>query len=80
MKKPDAFDRKRKVRDKANLRWVKSRHLVTPSFVALGFAGGTLAATLASDLGPEATAAAAIAGMFAAIVVGGPYVVRTLCK
>ena len=80
MKKPDAFEHKRKLRDKANLRWVKSRHMVTPAFMALAFTGGTLGATLASGLVPDAISAAGIAGMFLAIAIGGPHVVRNLTR
>ena len=80
MKKEYAFEHKRKVRDKAHLRWIKNRYLVVPSFVAVVFVGGVLGGTIARDVYPEAIPAAVIIGMFLGVALGGSYIVRNLTK
>lgn len=77
MKKSAAFARKRKTRDKANRRWVKSRHLVVPGFLLFIFAGGVIAGTIGEAAGVD-IAAAAVIGIVAAVAVGGPYIVKRL--
>lgn len=80
MKKPDAFEHKRKVRDKANLRWIKNRHLVMPGFLLLMFFGGMLGATIANSFDPQAIPDGAIIGMLCGVALGGSYIVRDLTK
>ena len=79
MKKPEAFERKRLTRDKANHRWVKSRHYVFPAFAALGLTGGVLGGTIGLAVSPDGATAGALAGTLMAIFTGGNYVVRRLC-
>ena len=79
MKKSAAFARKRKTRDKANLRWVKSRHLVVPGFLLFAFAGAVIAGTLGEAM-RVSIAAAAIFGIFVALVFGGLYLVKRLTE
>lgn len=80
MKKPDAFAHKRKVRDKANLRWVKNKHLVMPGFLLLMFFGGLLGATIANSFNPQAIPIGAVAGMLFGVALGGSYIIRDLTK
>lgn len=80
MKKEYAFEHKRKVRDKAHLRWIKNRYLVVPSFIAAAFIGGVIGGTIARDVYPDAVSLGAIVGMFLGVAVGGPYIVRNLTK
>lgn len=80
MKKPDAFEHKRKVRDKANLRLLKHRYLVTPSFVVLAFMGGTVGGTIAGSFSANAIAFGFFAGMLGAVAGGGSYIIRNLSK
>ena len=80
MKKPDAFARKRKVRDKANLRWIKNRHLVLPGFLLLMFFGGTLGATIANSYDAAAVPLGFIAGMLCGVALGGSFIIRDICK
>ena len=79
MKKADAFARKRKTRDKANLRWVKSRHLVVPGFLLFAFAGAVMAGTLGEAMGVN-IAGASIFGIFVAMALGGPYLIKRLTE
>ena len=79
MKKPEAFARKRLIRDKANHRWVKSRHYVWPAFFALHFGGAILGGTIGVAIDPDAAPAGAFFGSFLALMAGGNYIVRKLC-
>lgn len=80
MKKPEAFAHKRKVRDKANLRWIKNRHLVVPAFGALLLMGGLIGGNLAMRVNPDLTGTGVLAGMVLGFAVGAPLVVRSLCN
>ena len=79
MKKPEAFERKRLIRDKANHRWVKSRHYVWPAFFGLQFTGAILGGTIGLAVDPNGAAAGALGGSFLALMAGGNYIVRRLC-
>jgi hypothetical protein len=79
VKKPDAFARKRKTRDKANLRWVKSRHLVIPAMWLFVFVGTVIGATIGEAAGVDILAAA-ILSAFITLAVGGPYIVKSLTQ
>lgn len=80
MKKPDAFDRKRKERDKAQKRWVKSRELVAPAIIAFGLMGSALGGMIGQSL----ASGLAVAGMFlggaTAVIAGSIYVTHQLAK
>ena len=80
MKKPEAFERKRLTRDKANHRWVKSRHYVAPAFAALYVTGAVLGATASQAISPDAAIAGALVGGGLAVLACGHYIVRKLCE
>ena len=79
MKKPEAFERKRLTRDKANHRWVKSRHYVVPAFVALYVTGAVIGSTAAQTISPDAAIGGGLLGSALAVMLGGHYIVRRLC-
>ena len=80
MKKPEAFERKRLTRNKANHRWVKSRHYVAPAFAALYVTGAVLGATAAQAVSPDTVITGAWLGGGIAVLMGGHYIVRKLCE
>ena len=80
MKKPDAFAHKRKVRDKANLRLLKNRYLITPTFVLMAFGGGIAGGTIAGSFADDAISLGFFAGMILAILIGGSYIISGLSK
>lgn len=80
MKKTEAFARKRKTRDKANLRWVKNRHLVIPALGGVALLGGFAGATVAMSINSGLIAHGFIAGAVLAYGVAGWRVVKDLCE
>lgn len=65
--KAEGFARKRKARDKANMRWMKNRHGFFLAVAMGALVGGTVTATTAPLLMPYAVIAGAVtAGALAA--------------
>ena len=80
MKKEQAFAHKRKVRDKANLRWIKNRHLVMPGFMLLLLFGGLIGGTIANSFSPATIPTGVIIGMLCGVAFGSSYIMRDLGK
>lgn len=72
MKDDTAFDRKRRARDKANLRWLKNRHGLAVAIVM----GGLLGATVAMSADLRATPYGLIAGALLAFVLASRAIAR----
>lgn len=54
-----------RIRAKSRKRWLKSRYLIAPAFIAMTFAGMVIGGQIAATAGIEADI-----GMFAGIIVG----------
>ena len=80
MKDASAFARKRKTRDKANLRWVKNRHLVLPFVGGAVLIGGLWGGTVAMSFGPQLTVHGVIVGAVGAFGLLGPAIINGLTK
>jgi hypothetical protein len=80
VKKPDAFDRKRKTRDKAIKRWVKSKDIVAPAFIAFTVMGSILGGILGHVIVPELWTIGLFAGGAVGVIGGSFYVTDQLSK
>jgi hypothetical protein len=78
--KQDGFSRKRKARDKANLRFIKQKHWILPGILGSLFLGMIFGGTVGLTISPHLILPGAVAGMWIAGVVLGNYVMRDLLK
>lgn len=80
MKKPEAFDAKRKTRDKALKRWIKSRDIVAPAIITFMCMGAVLGGILGHALIPELWTLGLFFGMATGVIGGSFYVTAQLSK
>ena len=80
MKKPDAFDRKRKKRDKALKRWCKSRDIVAPAIIMFTAIGTVVGGILGQVLVPQLWSIGIFFGGAAGVIAGSFYVTAQLSK
>lgn len=66
MKDASAFARKRKIRDKRNLRFLKNRHALALAVIAGGLLGGTVAMSASLAAVPYAVLVGATTAFFVA--------------
>lgn len=80
MKKADAFTRKRRARDKASKRWIKSRDIVAPAIIAFTVMGTVLGGMLGHVLAPDLWSLGVFAGLAIGVIAGSFYVTAQLSK
>lgn len=81
MKKPEQFERKRRMRDKAHHRFLKNRHLILPGVMSCLFAGAALGGLVGKFGGTNDTVALGLlVGAVMGVALGLPYVERRLSQ
>lgn len=78
--KEEGFIRKRKARDKANLRFLKNRHWILPGLSGSMFCGMLFGASVALSFGAEYILFGALMGTWAGFTALASYVMKDLSK
>lgn len=80
MRKPEAFDRKRKSRDKAMKRWAKSKDIVAPAIIAFMVMGATIGGMAGHVFVPALWSIGLFIGGATGVIAGSFYVTAQLSK
>lgn len=78
--KEAGFARKRKARDKANLRLLKNKAMIVPGILGAALVGALAGGTIALSIGPGLAVYGLALGGGIAAAIGGPVVIRGLSR
>jgi hypothetical protein len=78
--KEEGFARKRKLRDKANLRFLKQKHFILPGIWGAMFIGFLMGGSIALTISPALIPLGALLGTWAAALALGIYILQDLQK